>query len=84
VILVDGSPYQLKIINKIMKRLNVKATIVMDFIHVLEYLWKAAWCFFEERDSAVEEWVADRALKYCMASVIKSLKAYVLVQREES
>lgn len=63
VILVDGLPYQLKIINKIMKRLNVKATIVMDFIHVLEYLWKAAWCFFEKGDSAVEEWVADRAIK---------------------
>lgn len=63
VILVDGLPYQLKIINKIMKRLKVKATIVMDFIHVLEYLWKAAWCFFEKGDNAVEEWVADRAVK---------------------
>jgi hypothetical protein len=61
--LVDGLPYQLKIINKIMKRLNVKTTIVMDFIHVVEYLWKAAWCFFEKGDSAVEEWVADRAIK---------------------
>ena len=63
VILVDGLPYQLKIINKIMKRLNVKATIVMDFIYVLEYLWKAAWCFFEKGDNAVEKWVADRAVK---------------------
>jgi hypothetical protein len=63
VILVDGLPYQLKIINKIMKRLKVKATIVMDFIHVLEYLWKAAWCFFEKGDNAVEEWVAYRAIK---------------------
>ncbi|VAX12171.1 hypothetical protein MNBD_GAMMA24-1, partial [hydrothermal vent metagenome] len=24
-----------------MTRLNIKATLVMDFIHVLEYLWKA-------------------------------------------
>ncbi len=38
-----------------MKELNVKATIVMDFIHVLEYLWKAAWCFFDKSDEAVEE-----------------------------
>jgi hypothetical protein len=31
-----------------MEKLNVKATIVMDFIHVLEYVWKAAWCFYEK------------------------------------
>jgi hypothetical protein len=30
---------------------------------VVEYLWKAAWCFFEKGDSAVEEWVADRSIK---------------------
>jgi hypothetical protein len=24
--------------------------IVCDFIHVLEYLWKAAWCFYEKGD----------------------------------
>jgi hypothetical protein len=35
----------------------------MDFIHVLEYLWMAAWSFFEKGDSAVEEWVAERAVK---------------------
>jgi hypothetical protein len=35
----------------------------MDFIHVLEYLWKAAWCFYDKGDSAVEKWVAERAVK---------------------
>ncbi len=46
-----------------MKKLSIKATIVMDFIHVLEYLWKAAWCFFDKGDEAVEEWIAERAVK---------------------
>lgn len=63
VILIDGLPHQIKLINKVKSEMRLKATIVMDFIHVLEYLWKAAWCFFEKGDSAVEDWVAKRALK---------------------
>jgi hypothetical protein len=35
--------------------------ITIDFIHVLEYLWKAAWCFYAEGDPAVEAWVQDKA-----------------------
>ena len=50
VALVDGQPQQLRSINNVMKCLNVSATIVMDFIHVLEYLWLAAWCFFDKED----------------------------------
>ncbi len=62
VILIDGLPHQIKLIKKVMKRLNVKATIIMDFIHVLEYLWKAAWCFFDKGDEAVEEWIAEKTV----------------------
>lgn len=36
---------------------------MVDFVHVLEYLWKAAWCFFAEGDRAVEAWVAGHALR---------------------
>jgi len=63
VVLIDGLPQQIKLIKKVMKRLQVKATIVMDFIHVLEYLWKAAWCFFKKGDKKVENWIAQRAVK---------------------
>lgn len=63
VVLVDGHPHQLKLIKRVMRRLHVEATVVMDFIHVLEYLWKAAWCFFAKGDEAVEAWVAERAIK---------------------
>ena len=63
VILVDGHPHQIKVIKRVTKRLKVKASIIQDFIHVLEYIWKAAWCFFEKGDDAAEAWVAERALK---------------------
>jgi hypothetical protein len=63
VVLIDGLPYQIRLINRIMEKLNVKATIVMDFIHVLEYVWKAAWCFYEKSDNKVEKWVEKNALK---------------------
>jgi hypothetical protein len=62
VVLIDGLPHQINLINKVMEELNVKATIVMDFIHVLEYLWKAAWCFFDKGDEAVEEWIAEKSI----------------------
>ena len=63
VVLIDGLPHQIRLIKKVMKKLKVNATIVMDFIHVLEYLWKAAWCFFDKGDNAVEAWIAERAIK---------------------
>ncbi|MGH3784172.1 MAG: hypothetical protein ACRDRO_27020 [Pseudonocardiaceae bacterium] len=36
---------------------------MLDFIHVLEYLWKAAWSFFYPGDPDAEAWVADQATK---------------------
>ena len=35
---------------------------MIDFIHVLEYPWKAAWCFHAPRDPAMEDWVIAQAL----------------------
>lgn len=63
VILIDGLPHQIKLIKRVMKRWEIKATLIMDFIHVLEYLWKAAWCFFDKGDEAAEQWMAEKALK---------------------
>ena len=62
-VLVDGQPTQLKLLQQVMKKQNIKTTIVMDFIHVLEYLWKAAYCFFDESSQEAEDWVKERALK---------------------
>jgi hypothetical protein len=60
--LVDGDIYQLGLIQAEAAARGVTVTILVDFIHVLEYLWKAAWCFHQPRDPAMEEWVTVQAL----------------------
>ncbi len=37
--------------------------MICDFVHVLEYTWKAAWSFFDKGDPGAEEWVAAQATK---------------------
>jgi hypothetical protein len=61
VVLVDGNNHQIQIIERCARLHGWKITIVVDFVHVLEYLWKAAWCFFTEGDAAAEVWVAEHA-----------------------
>jgi len=60
--LVDGDIYQLGLIQDQAARRGITVTILVDFIHVLEYLWKAAWCFHQPRDPATEDWVITQAL----------------------
>jgi hypothetical protein len=40
----------------------VTVHLVIDLVHVLEYLWAAAWCFHARDDPAAEDWVAVQAL----------------------
>jgi hypothetical protein len=63
VMLVDGARYQLDAIRAEITRRDLSVHIVIDFIHVLEYLWKAAWCLFAQADPAAETWVAAQAIK---------------------
>ena len=62
VCLVDGDPRQLKRIQNRAKKARINITIVMDIIHVIEYLWKAARVFHAETSSEAEEWVTHRLL----------------------
>jgi len=62
VALVDGNNHQIDRIKREARKRKVKIPIVVDFIHVLEYLWSACWCFFGEGDPAAEEWVHEKAL----------------------
>lgn len=61
--LVDGNDHQLRRIRTEADRRGVSVTTVCDFIHTLEYVWRAAWCFFAEGDPAVEAWVAGHATR---------------------
>ena len=60
--LVDGDTRQIALIQGQAQARGVAVTILIDFIHVLEYLWKAAWCFHAPRDPAMEDWVTAQAL----------------------
>jgi hypothetical protein len=62
VALVDGNNHQINCIETEASDRGIDVTIVVDLIHVLEYLWGAAWSFFEEADPAAEAWVRHRAL----------------------
>jgi hypothetical protein len=62
VALVDGNNHQIQRIQTEAQNRGVAVTIVVDLIHVLEYLWGAAWCFFTEADPDAEAWVRQRAL----------------------
>ena len=55
--LVDGDIYQLGLFQAQAAARGITLAVVIDFIHVLEYLWKAAWCFHAPRDPAMEDWV---------------------------
>ena len=61
VVLVDGNNHQIDTVKKEAKKRDVKVTILVDCVHVLEYLWGSAWCFFTEGDPAAERWVQEKA-----------------------
>jgi hypothetical protein len=61
VALVDGNAHQIDRIHTEARARNVAVAVVVDFIHVLEYVWKAAWCFHPEGDPNAEQWVRAQA-----------------------
>jgi hypothetical protein len=63
VVVVDGGEQQLLDILDIAESYQAQITLVLDFIHVLEYLWKAAHCFHPVGSNEAEEWVKEKALQ---------------------
>jgi hypothetical protein len=59
--LVDGANHQIDRIKFEARKREVKVTIVVDFVHVLEYLWSAANCLYPDLDT--ERWVHCQATK---------------------
>ena len=62
VVLLDGNADQLARVHAAARRHRVAITIVLDLIHVLEYLWKAAYVFHAEGSREAELWVSERLL----------------------
>lgn len=60
--LVDGNKDQIAIIRRVAKEFGVQITLVIDLMHVLEYLWKASYSFHAEGSTEAEEWVTQRLI----------------------
>src|SRR5664280_1955002 len=58
VALVDGNRQQIDTIRDQAATRVITVTTIIDFVHVIEYVWKAAWTFFYPGDPDAETWVA--------------------------
>ena len=84
VALVDGNNHQIQRIKSEAKARGVNVTIVVDFIHVLEYLWTAAGCLFPTLNPA--EWVhlqATRVLKGHASKVAGTIRRTATNARQD-
>lgn len=61
VAVVDGNAEQLAAIDRMVWNCGVEVTVVIDFIHVLGYLWKAGKALSGDDAAATEAWVSERA-----------------------
>ncbi len=59
-VLIDGDPKLDRWVRAEAKRRGVTVTLVLDFIHALEYLWKASYAFHKEGTKEAEAWVLDQ------------------------
>jgi hypothetical protein len=62
VVLVDGNRDQLERIKRAARATGVKITIVLDIVHVLEYLWRAAYAFHADGTKDAQTWVECRLI----------------------
>ena len=60
--LVDGNAHQIDRLSAEAKQRGIDLAVVVDFVHVVEYIWAAVWCFFDEGDPAAETWVCDQLM----------------------
>ena len=58
--MVDGDKKLRKWVRAEARRRKIKVTLVLDFIHALQYLWKAAHAFFDRGTPEIEQWVLER------------------------
>jgi len=61
--LVDGNKAQIRILRRIAGEKGLDLTIIVDVIHVIEYLWNAGRSFYPEAGPELETWVRVRLLE---------------------
>lgn len=60
VVLVDGDEHQLRCVQQAAEAAGKEIVIVLDVMHVLGYLWRAAHCFHNPGSKEAESWVLER------------------------
>lgn len=60
VFLVDGAEHQLDCVEAEVAKREVEVTIVLDFIHVAQYVWGAAKALLSDDENAQRDWVSDK------------------------
>ncbi|WPD21385.1 MAG: hypothetical protein SD837_14390 [Candidatus Electrothrix scaldis] len=65
VVLIDGQTDLVRQVEVQAEKHDVKVTVIQDFIHVVEYLWKAVHALYPEKENAEkrEKWVQGRTLE---------------------
>lgn len=58
-VLVDGARHQLDLITAETTRRDVTVHVLLDFVHVAEYVWAAAHAFHKPGATEAETWAAD-------------------------
>lgn len=58
--LADGNKDQIARISAEAAARGITVTVIIDIIHVIEYLWRAAWCFHPEASPDAGTWVFEQ------------------------
>ncbi len=70
VVLVDGGEHQLEGVLLCCGKARTHVTVILDVIHVLEYLWDAANALIGEGKPETESWVTERLLRLLRGQVV--------------
>ena len=77
VVLVDGDLTQIADIEQAARALGVSVVIIVDIMHVLEYLWKAAKAWLPPDDPQVAQWGGNKTLQLLQGegkSIVRNLR----------
>lgn len=72
VALVDGNKTQIRILRRMAKEKGIGLAIVVDIMHVIEYLWDAGRVFHPQGGQELEDWVSHR-----LGEILKGKAGYV-------
>ncbi len=63
VALVDGNKTQIRYFKRMAKQNDLDLTLIIDIVHVIEYLWKAGRVFHPKSGPDLQSWVRRRILE---------------------